>query len=85
MVRQQAEKEKELELKKSDVHTKGELGEITAYLFGSLVPSPSHPSFISQPCRNSEGEGLVPLITCRDVCTRRVGLYAHALVKNGFC
>ena len=32
---------------------------------GSLIPSPSHPSFY--PWRKSEGEGLVPLITCRDV------------------
>ena len=33
------------------------------------------------------GKGLVPIIACRDVCTHRVGLYAHytnahALIKK---
>ena len=37
-------------------------------------------AFVSQPWRKSEGEGLVPIIACRDVLTCRVDLYAHAPV-----
>ena len=33
----------------------------------SLVPSPSHPSFYLAAVEKKRGEGLVPLITCRDI------------------
>ena len=44
----------------------------------SLVPSLSHSSFYLAAVEKKRGEGLVPLIICRDVCTRRVDLHAHA-------
>ena len=46
----------------------------------SLVPSPSHPCFCLTAMEKSEGEGLVPIITCRDVLTCKVDLHAHAAV-----
>ena len=39
-------------------------------------------AFISQQWRKSEGEGLVSIITCCDVFTGRVDLYAHVLIEK---
>ena len=55
------------------------------WAYGSLVPHPSHSSFYLAAVEKKRGglgtrlgEGLVPLITYRDVCTRRVDLDDNA-------
>ena len=47
--------------------------------FGGMPPSEI---FVSQAWKKNEGEGLVPIVTFRDICTCKVDLYAHALFKK---